>query len=267
MRIVVIDNAQDLTAANADIALKTLEAEYGLSLYIFIANDETQLSAALRSRCDVIRVGPIPRDDLYAELAGICEGASIDFDEKVLRIITVAAVGSFSGALRLVARAESGGTVRLGELLSLPEFSWGSTILACWTALLSDRCDEAASLFESIAVNDIARLRAIQAFLVECGIRGRMPKVQAGLSICPALDCVAGDDWTRLLAEWKGWCQERRLQFDEELARHQRFWAAVKIGTPSRAAFNKSLALFKIAGDHGVSMRTAKGCDPTCASA
>ena len=99
VRIVVIDNAQYLTAANADIALKTLEAEYGLSLYIFIANDETQLSAALRSRCDVIRVGPIPRDDLYAELAGICEGASIDFDEKVLRIITVAAVGSFSNAL------------------------------------------------------------------------------------------------------------------------------------------------------------------------
>jgi DNA polymerase III delta prime subunit len=256
VRVVVVDNSQDLTVANADIALKTLEAEFGSSVYVFVADDEAQLSAALRSRCDVIRVGPIPRDDLHVKLTEICEEASIAFDNKALRTIAVAAGGSFSAAMRLMARAESGGAVRLRGLFSLPELSWGPTMLACWATLLSGRSDEAASLFESIEVSNSARLRAMQAFLAECGIRGRMITVPTGLSISPALDCVAGDDWTRLLADWRGWCQERGVQFDEELTRHQWFWSSVKIGTPSRAAFNKGLALLDDGGQ--VSMLSHK---------
>lgn len=244
VRVVVVINAQELTSANADIALKTLEAEIGSSLYIFISTSEAGFAPALRSRCDVIRVGPIPREDLLAKLTAVCEAGSIGYDVSALRIIALAAAGSLDTALGLLSKATNGGgLISSASLLSLPELSWGRRLLDCWKLILSGRYDEAASLFDGAELSNSARLRAMQAFLAECAIRGRPSTVTGALSISPALDCASEDDWTAFLALWNDWCQQREVPLEEELSRHQLFWATVRLDTPSKVAFAKGLTL------------------------
>jgi DNA polymerase III delta prime subunit len=235
VRVVVINNAEELIGFNADIALKTLEKELGSSLYIFVVNDETRFSAALRSRCSVYRVGPIPMDDLLAGLSGVCTERCVTFDKGAIRAIAVAAAGSFGDAVTIMSRVEAHGDVSMENLLRIPEFSWGLTMLACWQAFLENRLDEAVSLFERIGSDGPMRIRAMQAFLAECRIRYKM----VAASVSPALDCIQSNDWTAILASWTAWCRDRAVEPDEALEQLLNFWATVRTVTSSRVAFFK----------------------------
>ncbi len=137
VRVVVFNNAEEFTGMTADIALKTLEREVSSSLYVFLVNDEARFSAALRSRCNVYRVGPISVEDMVGRLSLICERRSVAFDEAALRAVAVAGNGSFGEALAILARVERRGDVTVENLIREPEFGWGPTMLACWRAVLS----------------------------------------------------------------------------------------------------------------------------------
>ncbi|MGJ4899136.1 hypothetical protein ACQR2B_29185 [Bradyrhizobium oligotrophicum] len=239
VRVVVFNNSEEFTGMTADIALKTLERDVTSSLYVFVVNDEARFSAALRSRCSVYRVGPISVEDMVDRMSLMCEGRSVAFDEAALRAVAVAGRGSFGEALAILARAERHGDVTVDNLVREPEFGWGPTMLACWRAVLSGRRDEAMSLFENIGIDGPMRVRAMQAFLIECRIRHVSDGLLAGASVNPALDLIAAGSWERILRDWAGWSRERGIEVNEAMERALGFWASVRIGVPWRAAFLK----------------------------
>ena len=239
VRVVVFNNSEKLTSANADIALKTLEQEVSSSLYMFLVNDDVRFSAALRSRCSVYRVGPIPVEPIVDSLSLICERRSVAFDEVALRAIAVAGRGAFGAALAILARVERHGDVTVGNLIREPEFGWGPTILACWRAVLGGRPDEAMSLFGDIGIDGPTRVTAMQAFLVECHIRQASGDLPVATSVNPALGLLTAESWQRILGDWTAWCQARGLELDEAIERSLGFWASVRVGVPWRASFLK----------------------------
>lgn len=239
VRVVVFNNSEEFTGTTADIALKTLEREVSSSLYVFLVNDEARFSAALRSRCNVYRVGPISVEDMVGRLSLICERRSVAFDEAALRAVAVAGNGSFGEALAILARVERRGDVTVENLVREPEFGWGPTMLACWRAVLSGHRDEAMSLFGSIGAHGPMRVRAMQAFLVECRIRHVTGGLPGATSVSPALGLLSAESWERILRDWTGWCQARGLELDEAIERALGFWASVKVGVSWRAGFLK----------------------------
>lgn len=237
VRVVVLDNSEELTGMTADIALKTLEREVTSTLYIFLVNDEGRFSPALRSRCSVYRLGPIPTEDMVARMSLMCERRSVAFDEAALRAVALAGSGSFGDAMTLLARVERRGDVSVENLLQEPEFGWGPTMLACWRAMLMGHRDEAMSLFGTIGGNGLTRARAMQAFVLECRIRQMTGGLPAGTSTNPVLDLLPAGSWDLILRDWAGWCREREMEIDEAMERALGFWASVKIGVPWRASF------------------------------
>ena len=239
VRVVVFNNSDEFTGMTADIALKTLEREVTSSLYVFLVNDEARFSPALRSRCSVYRLGPIPTEDMVARMSLMCERRSVAFDEAALRAVALAGSGSFGDAMTLLARVERRGDVSVENLLQEPEFGWGPTMLACWRAVLSGRPDEAMSLFGNIGIDGPMRVSAMQAFLVECRIRHVTGGLPAATSVSPALGLLSAESWVRILRDWTGWCRARGLEVDETIERALGFWASVKDGVPWRASFLK----------------------------
>ncbi|MEY9180579.1 hypothetical protein [Bradyrhizobium sp. USDA 313] len=239
VRVVVLNNSEEFTGMTADIALKTLERDVTSSLYVFLVNDEARFSPALRSRCSIYRVGPISVEDMVDRMSSICERRSVAFDEAALRAVAVAGNGSFGEALAILARVERRGDVTVQNLVREPEFGWGPTMLACWRAVLSGRPHEAMSLFGSIGTHGPMRVRAMQAFLVECRIRHVTGGLPAATSVSPALGLLSAESWGRILRDWTGWCQARGLELDEAIERALGFWASAKVGVPWRASFLK----------------------------
>lgn len=252
VRVVVFDNSEEFTNSTADIALKTLEQEVSSSLYIFIVNDESRFSAALRSRCSVFRVGPISEGDLFARLSELCARRLVPFDEAALRAIAAAAAGSFGEALAILAHVERRGDVTVGHLMREPEFGWGPTMLACWRAVLGGRFDEALALFGGVGTDGTMRVRAMQAFLVECCMRHSISGLPTDAGVSPALNFVPAEGWADLLREWAAWSRERGIDLDEAIERALAFWATVKIGVSWKASFLRgfqALTEDRVAGD------------------
>lgn len=140
-------------------------------------------------------------------------------------------------ALSIMARVERYGDVTIKNLLRLPEFGWGPTMLASWEALFAGRRDEALVLFGAIGVDGPMRIKAIQAFLVECRIRRAMGALPAAASVSPALDCLPTEAWTSIFAKWTACCQGGAIGVDEEIERALSFWASVTVDMPWMAAF------------------------------
>jgi DNA polymerase III gamma/tau subunit len=240
VRVVVFNNAEEFAGFAADIALKTLEEDLASSLYMFVVNDEARFSAALRSRCSVYRVGPISMEDIFGRLSSICNQRSVVFDEGALGSIAVAAAGSFGEALAILARVERHGHVTLRSLHKEPDFAWGPQMLACWGAVLAGRRDEALALFGEVGVDGPGRVRALQAFLVECSIRQAMKQLPVGATVSPALDSIPTESWEFILRQWVEWSERHGLSVDEAIERALGFWATVKTSVPWRASFDRS---------------------------
>jgi hypothetical protein len=152
----------------------------------------------------------------------------------------------------ILARVERYGAVTVNNLIREPEFGWGPTMLACWRAVLSGRRDEALALIGGVGSDGPMRVRAMQAFLVECRMRHVMGELPSGTSVSPALDLVPAESWADIMRDWAAWSRERGIDLEEAIERALAFWATVKIGVSWKASFLKgfqALTEDRVAGD------------------
>ena len=243
VRVVVFENAEEFSPSAADVALKTLEDDLSTTAYVFLVNDVERFSAALRSRCSMFRVGPIQVEKLVERMTSVCRGRSVVFDEFSIRAIGVASEGSYGSALEILKRVELHGDVTLANLLREPEFDWGAPMLECWRAVLGGRRDEAVMLFGSLGNDGPTRLKAIQAFLVECRLRHELGGLPSGVCVSPALDCLPAEGWDEILGEWDEWCALQSVALGDVIGLLLSFWAGVGADVPWRASFMKGYDL------------------------
>lgn len=92
-KVAVIDDGDLFTTAAQNSLLKVLEEPPGETVIIVIASHPGSLLATIRSRCQVIRMQPLP----IAEVARILEGRGVE--AGVARLIAAAAEGRLGVAL------------------------------------------------------------------------------------------------------------------------------------------------------------------------
>lgn len=243
VRVVVIDNAEELVGAAADVALKTLELEISSSLYVFLVNDETRFSAALRSRCSVFRIGPLSVEGMVGRLLSLCARWKLRSDEAAIRAIARAANGSFGEALNMLRRVAAHGNLTIESLVREPEFGWGRTMLACWRAVLLDRRDEALALFGQVGRDSPMRMKAMQGFLVACQLHHLLGTVPPDGSVSPVLGLVSPADWGRVLDDWTAWSERTGLPVNEAMDRMVGFWAGLKADMSWEACFVRGMSV------------------------
>lgn len=93
-RLVVLDEAHLMTEQAANALLKSLEEPPPTSHVVLVSSAPQALLPTIRSRCQVVRMGPIPVSDLQAHLA---ERLGLSPDEARLR--AVLAAGSLGDAI------------------------------------------------------------------------------------------------------------------------------------------------------------------------
>lgn len=83
-KIAMIEGAETMTIEGANALLKTLEEPRGKTIIILIAQDARFIPETIRSRCQVVRFGLVPRQELEAGLQSL--GASKSEAEKISRL-------------------------------------------------------------------------------------------------------------------------------------------------------------------------------------
>lgn len=77
-RAVVIDSADDLEPGGANALLKNLEEPPPNTVFLLVSHAPERLLPTIRSRCRVLRLGPLGRGDLEAALRGAMPDATPD---------------------------------------------------------------------------------------------------------------------------------------------------------------------------------------------
>jgi DNA polymerase III, delta subunit len=238
-RVVVVDNAELLDAPAADVMLKTLE-KVASTIFIFVVNDTSAFPAALRSRCQLLRVRPSEPQPLVDRLAEICDGEAIPYERPALNVIVNLSGALVGSAFRKLAEVVGHRDVTVAGTLKALKLDWGETMLHCWRAQLDGRADEALSCFERVASDDEGRIRAMQSFLLTMHLRfsSESPRM-VDVSVSPALDYLSDESWQPVILGWQALSRRRSVPVDGLVTDVMNFWGRVRVGSPSRSSFMK----------------------------
>lgn len=121
-RICIIDTVDDMDRAAANALLKMLEEPPPATLFLLVSHAPGRLLPTIRSRCRLLRFGPLSETDVARAVHSALAAASVTADDESLRRAAALAEGSVRRALRF---AEAG-TIKLVEALlsrldALPE--------------------------------------------------------------------------------------------------------------------------------------------------
>ncbi len=98
-RIAIVDAVDDLNRSGANALLKVLEEPPKCGLLLLIAHSTARVPPTLRSRCRIISLRPLVREDVAAALAA---AAGIEPDDPEIAAAAAGADGSVARALTLL---------------------------------------------------------------------------------------------------------------------------------------------------------------------
>ena len=175
-RVVLIDRADRANEQAQNALLKTLEEPTDRHTFILVADEPSRLLPTIRSRCQPLRIGPVPRDELVAFLV----------DVERLPADQAEALAAISNGLSGTARAFAGDR----QLLA-----WRRRIQTELLALL-DRgpADRFAAVRELL--DETVRLRPVPVVDATPDVEGDAPRTSASAQREAALVLV--DAWLAL---------------------------------------------------------------------
>jgi DNA polymerase III gamma/tau subunit len=240
VRVVVINNAERLTVAGADVALKTLERETK-SVFLFLVNDLGAFSGALRSRCHVFRLRSADEADLVDHLTNICSQNGLSYERSALKIIARSAKGLCGEAIDMLAAVTARGEVVASRTLENLWLDWAPAMQRCWQAAFSGKYEDALSAFGSLGTNGSQRILAMQAFILELELRSNAGTLNP--TPHPALAVLAEDEWATIAGEWERAAAFRNTNSGSLIRELSRYWCSIGVDAPSTIAFSKAWAL------------------------
>jgi DNA polymerase-3 subunit delta' len=154
-RVFVIDDAHTMNESAQNALLKSLEEPPPRSHVLLVTGSPLGLRQTIRSRCQLLRFGPLPRPTIAAALR---EGAGLDEDEAALR--AAVAGGSLGAAARLSSEAYREMRETLVALLERVGSLDAAGRMEAAEAL--EQSDDAALLLTTLRslLRDVAALRA-----------------------------------------------------------------------------------------------------------
>lgn len=158
-RCVIVDKADDLNRAAVNALLKSLEEPPPFCVFLLVCEAAGRLPPTVRSRCQMLRLGPLGEEDLLAAVRGALEGAGKpEADPERLAACMRLAAGSPGRTLMLL---ELGGDALHGEIARLasgaPQLDY-TAVHKLADRLAGSGADDAYELFFSLLEDFIARL-------------------------------------------------------------------------------------------------------------
>jgi DNA polymerase-3 subunit delta' len=174
-RAFVIDDAHELTEQAANALLKSLEEPAAKSHVILVTSSPQALLPTVRSRCQLIRFGPLPAALVEEHLRAV---AGLEAEDAALR--AAAAAGSLGTALSLESQAYREVRDRLVVLLeSAGRFGPLERMEMAQELADQDDLDGALGVLRGL-LRDVAALRAGAARLVNPDLASRLARVAQG---------------------------------------------------------------------------------------
>lgn len=189
-RVVIVDAADEMNPSAANALLKLLEEPPAGALLLLVAHRPAALLPTIRSRCRMLRLGPLGPADLAAALAQALGEAPGD-----AAALAELAGGSVGEALRLIAGDGLALYARLVALLAgLPRVD---------RPALHSLADEAAGRGAEARFDLLVRLaELLLARLARAAATGRsLPEAAPGEAALAARLRLPGGTWARLAAE------------------------------------------------------------------
>lgn len=170
-RVLVIEDADRLTEAGANVLLKPLEEPGGRTVFVLCAPSAEDLPPTVRSRCRLVAL----REPAAADVAALLVAEGVD--PAMAAFAAAAAQGHVGRARRLA--TDEGARHRRAEVLRLPaQLSSVAAALAAASSVAAAAAEEATALESARAQAEVAATRA--AFGVAPGARG--PSARAAAS-------------------------------------------------------------------------------------
>lgn len=174
-RAFVIDDAHELTEQAANALLKSLEEPAARSHVILVTSAPQALLPTVRSRCQIVRFGPLPSALVEEHLRSV---AGLEAEEAALR--AAAAAGSLGVALSLESQVYREVRDRLVGLLESAASSGPLQRMEMAQVLADqDDLDQALGVLRGL-LRDVAALRAGAARLVNPDLAERLAGVARG---------------------------------------------------------------------------------------
>jgi DNA polymerase-3 subunit delta' len=160
-RVCIIDTADDLNEASANVLLKTIEEPPPRSVILLLAHSPGRLLATIRSRCIRLHLAPLPKDQVVAVLRSLPRQ---DAPAADIELVAELAQGSPGRALELLGTGAARLFAMFRDVLAgLPELDMRQA-LAFADQLQARRHDDAFTIFCEL-LSDWVAARARQEAL------------------------------------------------------------------------------------------------------
>jgi len=110
-KIVLLDEADNMTADAQQALRRLMELYSGNTRFILIANYPSKIIDPIQSRCAFFRFQPLPKDAVIERLKFIAENEGVDYDEEALETIYEISEGDMRKAINILQAAAALGKV------------------------------------------------------------------------------------------------------------------------------------------------------------
>lgn len=121
-KVVIIDEAHNLSPVAFDVFLKPLEANDTDVVFLFVSSKGDQIPPTIRSRCSVIRFGRVDQDALTGMLLSAADREAIPYRMDGLRLIAHYAQGRPRDAMKTLSLVSALGEITVENVESAVNF-------------------------------------------------------------------------------------------------------------------------------------------------
>ena len=114
-RIIILDEAHQLTDAAWNALLKTLEEPPEWAIFMFATTEPENIPQTIRSRCQHFSFHAVKFEDILAQLKSIATAESVDAEEAALALLAEAGDGSMRDALSIMDQAIASAPLENGK--------------------------------------------------------------------------------------------------------------------------------------------------------
>ena len=176
---IFIDEAHALEHGAQDAILGALEEPFPGAAVVLATTDPEKLRTAVRSRCTIVQLNPVPRPAIIGVLKDICSREGIKADARALEVVADRARGSVRDAIKTLEQAQENGRLELTSLRQRLGMQWTDHLVSVVDATLTNNPEAVEEALAAWSAEPAAKAAAVHAFLLHMFNREvSVPRVQ-----------------------------------------------------------------------------------------